>query len=204
MGINYNEGPRLLRILKPLNPGAPPIEVYSLVRRYNGHRPRVRRTHWRSAEQVDAIALHHDGVFYSGRDANFNGMTIDEDIARMDADYRAVNEREGLNPERHAYHLMASHERLYLTLDLGVIGAHAAGNNTRAIGICGLGIFVSQPPPLAQIVILGGAGSVAYRWLQRLVTISGHRQFPRQGTVCPGDAGMGVLPAVRWVAKRFA
>ena len=160
-------------------------------------------SHRRALSQIDLDVIHHDGVWFSAGDKNYNGTTVDEDIARMDADYRSANERLNLSPSRMPYHLMGGpNGRLYYTLDSRAIGAHALNNNTHTIGVCTFGNFVNQQPTLIAQAVVGGACAITFRGLFRKVSIKGHYEVV--STECPGDTWPLWDDTVKIIASRFA
>lgn len=189
--------PRLIII-----PGNPPIRLWDIRHRYPVRSRRLRR----ELGQITSIAVHHDGVWFPRGDRNFNGTTVDEDLARMDADYRAANERLHLSPARMPYHLMGSpNAMLYYTLDSRYIGAHVHRGNTAAIGVAGFGDFSRRWPSLELIMVYGGAAVIIWRGLWRKIPIRGHYMYPNNATVCPGERTYpGWAPLVRNIARGFA
>lgn len=201
MPIDMSARPRRIMI-----PGNPPIDLWDLRHRYligvPGERPIPRR----ELSQINEIAIHHDASWFDAGDNDYNGTTFDEDIERMDADYRAANDRLNLNPRRQPYDLYASpNGRLYYVKDSRIIGAHVEGHNTRAMAVCGFGDFTSVWPSLVGLAVYGGGCAVIWRGLWRKVPITGHRYFPAQSTVCPGNVFRpGWEALVELVAQRFA
>jgi hypothetical protein len=68
---------------------------------------------------------------------------------------------------------------------LTTVSYHAAGINTPSVGICFLGTFQTQVPPLPQL----RAGAHLVAWLMQelsldLETVKGHKEFMK--TACPG------------------
>src|SRR3972149_2204219 len=183
MPIATNVQPRPMAI-----PGRPEIKgFYDLRGRYdlNAPWPASRR---RSVAEINEPIIHHDGVLYSAGDKNFNGTTVDEDLARLDQDYWAVVNRENLNPPRFAYHVAISPNgpRVYYCLDSAITGAHAAGHNRHSLGFVLLGHFEDREAPLTAVAAAGGAVAASYRGLWRKVPISPHYRHLGQSTVCPG------------------
>ncbi|MBN2470612.1 MAG: N-acetylmuramoyl-L-alanine amidase [Anaerolineae bacterium] len=67
---------------------------------------------------------------------------------------------------------------------LNVRGAHVAGHNTGSVGVCLLGNYEEQTPPVEQLA----ATVVLTGWLAEtlaLTHLAGHREF-NADTVCPG------------------
>ncbi len=91
---------------------------------------------------------------------------------------------------------------------LGVVGAHAAGNNAGAVGVALLGDFSRRPPSLAAVEALAQLlaweadrhgidplGATTWSGGRTLPTIVGHRDVG--ATACPGDELYARLPAIR-------
>jgi hypothetical protein len=78
---------------------------------------------------------------------------------------------------------------------INVRGANVSRHNTGTIGICLLGNFETQAPQAAQLDTLR-ALSAALRDVFGVVAFAGHRDFPDQGTVCPGDQLALALPEI--------
>ncbi len=83
---------------------------------------------------------------------------------------------------------------------LTTVSYHAAGINTRSVGISFAGNFTSEPPPASQIQ--GGARLLA--WLLQelelpLESVQGHREF--MDTQCPGNQW---LSGQRWKDRLYA
>ncbi|KKM95373.1 hypothetical protein LCGC14_1188970 [marine sediment metagenome] len=143
--------------------------------------------HRRSLSQVNVQVIHHDGVLMAPGDADFNGTTLDEDLERMDADYRWAIDTKNLG--RFPYHMAATpNGRLFYTLDVGRIGAHVGGHNTRSNALVFLGSFLGQRRPTPEALCAGAKGLlIGWTWLGRLTPIEGHKEMPDQSTRCPGD-----------------
>lgn len=115
----------------------------------------------RPMSDIKGHVWHHDGVMFSGRDANFNGHTTDEEFQRLQADYNwAINLNGMRQPGASSwnglpYHAIGSLEnRIYVPRRdvLATHRAHVAGydpstgenfNRTR-LGFCTMGNYADE------------------------------------------------------------
>lgn len=74
-------------------------------------------------------------------------------------------------------------------------GAHVRGHNTGAIGVCLLGNFERGAPTAAQMDSLVALGR-ALRHALGVTHLAGHRDYPGQGTACPGRMLHPLLPEI--------
>jgi hypothetical protein len=169
----------------------------------------------RTYAQIEGVAIHHDAVAFSGLDLDFDGSTVDEERARMQASYNwhtmlypqpTATRGDGWNWPAMGYHLYSFPSgRIYLVGDILTIRAHVAYLNTPLIGIVGAGDFTIKRPQGAHVVSYGQA--VAYAWLARgsELPVECHRTWAEQTswlTSCPGDTYNVWVPDVRRVAKQ--
>lgn len=116
----------------------------------------------RPISQVEEIAMHHDAVAFSGKDANFNGSTLDESLDRLSAVYNWHINLNGMREPGAAswqgigYHAMIDPAgRIFIprTDVLDTSRAHVAGYdpargnqylNNLAVGICFMGNFADS------------------------------------------------------------
>lgn len=174
----------------------------------------------RAAEAIEETAIHHDAVAFSGRDLNFNGSTVDEERARMQASYNwhtkfwpsaSYTPGQGWNWPGMGYHLYAFPSgRIYLVGDILTTRAHVAYRNTRSTGIVGAGDFTRERPD--GLLVAAYAQAAAWSWLVRgaELPLEGHRVWAAQNppeirsawsTTCPGNTYEGWIPDVRRIAK---
>ncbi len=174
-GINTKARPRKMTI-----PGNPPITIWDIRHRYPVNHRRTR-----SLSAIQQIAIHHDGVNFDAGDQDYDGSTVDEDLSRMDADYRSFAR---FNWYDMAYHMMVSpNGRAYYTRTSTLVGAHVKYHNTPTLGIAGMGDYRFHWPSGVMLFLYAGAAAVVRRGLWRKVPIRGHRDFTRQSTACPGE-----------------
>lgn len=147
----------------------------------------ILHAHRRSLSQVNMQVIHHDGVIMEPGDEDFNGTTLDEDLERMDADYRWSIDKKNLG--RFPYHMAATpNGRLFYTLDVSRIGAHVGGHNTRSNGLVLLGSFLGSRRPTPEALCAAAKGNlILWTWLRRMTGVEGHKEMPNQNTRCPGD-----------------
>lgn len=174
--------------------------------------------HQRRIADIDTFAVHHDAVAFKDLDRNFNGTTLDEERARMQASYNwhtrwrdtappADVDVGGWNWPGMGYHLYAFPSgRIYLVGDLATIRAHVAHRNTRSIGLVFAGEFMRTPP--ADGLLLAGGSALLYCWgfLGRLLDPKAHRQLAVPGweTSCCGDTYASWVPSLLDVAAAIA
>jgi len=176
----------------------------------------------RAPADVAEIAIHHDAVAFSGLDLDFDGSTVDEERARMQASYNwhtkywptsQDNRGDGWNWPAMGYHLYVFPKsgRIYLVGDLATIRAHVANRNTPSIGIVGAGDFTRRRPGGMLIVAYGQAAAWSWLWRGAQLPIDGHRVWAAKnppavraawGTSCPGNTHASWIPDVRRIAKQ--
>ena len=176
-----------------------PYEIVDVRNRYP-----VLTRYGRSLSQVRRTVLHHDGVIMRAGDQDFDGSTLDEDLARMDADYRWSIDQNKFG--RFPYHMAATpNGRLFYTLDVGLIGAHVGGHNTESTGLVFLGSFLGNRRPTKLAMCAGAKGLlIGWTWLGRLTQLDGHKEVHGQNTRCPGDEWHLWGPELLWLASRMA
>ena len=174
----------------------------------------------RTPDRVEETAIHHDAVAFSGLDLDFNGSTVDEERARMQASYNyhtkhwpgATSTRgDGWNWPGMGYHLYTFPSgRIYLVGELATIRAHVAYRNTRSTGVVGAGDFTLKQPHGLHVVAYGQAVAFSWLWRGAELPVEGHRVWAAQnplsvrsawGTSCPGDTHEKWMPDVRRIAK---
>lgn len=167
----------------------------------------------RTLEKITGVAIHHDAVAFSGDDLDFNGSTVDEERARMQASYNFHTKYwpglvpgggSGWNWPGMGYHLYTFPSgRIYLVGDIRTIRAHVASMNTPLIGIVGAGDFTRVPPQGLHVAAYGDA--TAWSWLVRgaETPVDGHRIWAVSGwgTACPGNTYANWIPDVKRIAK---
>lgn len=140
---------------------------------------------WTSA--LAGIAVHHDGVIMAAGDRDYNGTTLNEDLARLQAIYdRGISEGWGGFP----YHTVSSpNNRTFYTQDVANYGAHVARRNHQLLGHAIMGDFSSRAPRDDQLCGAALGIITLYHATGRLLDFRGHREWALagQGTQCPGD-----------------
>ena len=133
------------------------------------------------------IAVHHDGVIMAPGDRNYDGVTLDEDLGRLQAIYqRGLDMGWGGFP----YHLVVSpNGRVFYTQDIMHFGAHVARRNHQLVGVAFMGNFMTSRPGDPHICAGGLAIVALWHLCGRLLDFRGHREWalPGEGTECPGD-----------------
>ena len=141
------------------------------------------------------IAIHHDGVDFGAGDHNYNGQTLDEDVARLNAIYNYNYDRLGGFP----YPLVASpNGRLFLCRDLETWGAHVAKRNNELGGIAIMGNYSYTMPPV-EALCAASLGCILYwRAIGGLREVKGHGDwaYPDSETECPGPLRDFWIPKV--------
>jgi hypothetical protein len=84
---------------------------------------------------------------------------------------------------------------IYEGRPVNVRGAHVAGHNSGAVGVCLLGNFERIEPTPAQLASLSSL-AVALRNTFGITHLAGHRDLPSQNTLCPGANLWPRLPAL--------
>lgn len=84
---------------------------------------------------------------------------------------------------------------IYEGRPITVRGAHVAGHNTGAVGVCLLGNFEKTEPAPAQLASLTTL-ALALRGAFGITHLAGHRDLPSQNTLCPGANLWPRLPAL--------
>jgi hypothetical protein len=173
----------------------------------------------RDREMVDMFAVHHDAVAFSGEDLNFNGTTVDEERARMQASYNwhtkfrdnpagfVADGSQGWNWPGMGYHMYVFPSgRIYEVGRLSTVRAHVAHRNTRSIGCVVAGDFTARPPAIGGILAAGAVLLYCWGWRGRIIEPRGHRQWAVPGweTSCPGNAYQRWVPQVLEIAARLA
>jgi len=94
------------------------------------------------------------------------------------------------------YHFMIDEAgRLYEGRALNIRGAHTAGYNTGAVGICLIGNFEEIQPALEQLSMLYSLLSCITTQYTNINRLAGHREF-NTGTLCPGANLAPKLPGI--------
>jgi hypothetical protein len=94
------------------------------------------------------------------------------------------------------YHFMIDAGGLiYEGRPIHVRGAHVAGHNTGAVGLCLLGNFERTAPTPAQLASLSSL-AIALHEAFGITHLAGHRDLPSQNTLCPGANLWPRLPAL--------
>ena len=166
----------------------------------------------RPASAVLGAAIHHDAAFFDGADKNFNGTSLDEEVARVKAIHRMHTQTNGWAGI--GYHiLVAPSGRLHLVGDLLSVRAHVAHRNTELVGICGMGDFTARPPMLGTQLGYANALKACETAIGPLLPYRGHRDWVRPehlaqwATACPGDmykSWLGNLAAINEAQARRA
>jgi hypothetical protein len=136
-------------------------------------------------DAVDTIEVHHDGVLFDGRDKNYNGTTLDEDIQRLRSHHtHALAQGWGSYP----YQFAASRRRLFYTLDMRYRGSHAKQRNSQGRALVLLGDFTTAQPPNGQLSIAGLGLALIRIIIDRRAPVNAHTELPSPAgdTVCPG------------------
>lgn len=176
--------------------------------------------HSRSLDQITGIAAHHDAVAFQDVDRNFNGTTIDEERARMQASYnwhtkffpqptpiQGWDGRYGWNWPGMGYHIYVFPSgRIYLIGTLQTVRAHVAYRNTPLAGIVFAGDFTTLRPAIGSI--LAGGAAILWLWalIERIIPTEGHRWHAVEGweTSCPGDTYAEWVPRLEQTAAKLA
>lgn len=117
------------------------------------------------------VVIHHSANFGEG---DLDTLLYIQDRHRNDRGWADV-----------AYHFFVGKTgTIYEGRTLAVRGTHVAGHNTGSVGVCLLGNYEEQAPPVEQLA----ATLLLVDWLAHRLTLThlaGHREF-NGGTVCPG------------------
>ena len=136
---------------------------------------------------LTATAIHHDAGAMPPGDRNYDGSTLDEDLARIAAVYRhGLAQGWGGYP----YHLVASpNGRAFYTTDISLHGAHVAKRNHLFLGVALMGNFMLHPPGDEQLCAAARCLVATWALTHRLITYWGHHELalPAYPTSCPGD-----------------
>jgi len=152
-------------------------------------------------ENIEGIALHHDGIVMPPGDMDYNGATLDEDMERLQAIYDWNLQRFGGFP----YQLVASpNSRLFWCRSLYTWGAHVEKMNDRLLGEAIMGDYRTTEPPVEGLCSLSLGLIIFWRFLGHLSVVQGHGQWA-PGTECPGPALWlpKVLSFAEYNAPRF-
>jgi hypothetical protein len=93
------------------------------------------------------------------------------------------------------HYLIDASGLVYEGRPVNVRGAHVAGHNTGAVGVCVLGNFEKIKPAPAQLASLASL-AIALRDAFGITHLAGHRDLPAQRTLCPGVNLWPRLPAL--------
>ena len=133
------------------------------------------------------IAQHHDAAIMRAGDHDYNGTTLNEDLARLHVIYNVgLSNGWGGFP----YHFVASpNGRAFYTLDLSFFGAHVARRNHQLAGVALMGLFTEATPVRESLCAAGLAIAAIWHLAGRLLDVRGHREWALsdQPTQCPGD-----------------
>jgi N-acetyl-anhydromuramyl-L-alanine amidase AmpD len=157
--------PRPLVEPEPVEITRPPIQ--NMVDVLQKHKTKTYKS--RSLTDIETLVIHHSAV-----PPSVGPQRI--------AQYHVKN----LDWPGIGYHFLVAEDGiLYQGNELTTVSHHAAGMNTRSMGICFLGNFNKVVPPPAQLK----AGAHLVAWLLQeldldLDTVKGHQEF--MGTACPG------------------
>jgi hypothetical protein len=188
VGIDTSVQPRKLVI-----PGDPPITLWDVRKRYE-----VTCHYQRSLNRITDIAVHHDGVLFEKGDRDYDGSTVDEDLARMDADARAAA-RFGW-PDMPYHAIISPNGKAYYVRSTDLVGANVNRGNTPVIGVALMGDFSLRDPDIIAQQLAGVFIGAAFRGLWRPLRIRPHHDFDGQSTVCPGYHTDRWLPRIKRVA----
>ena len=145
---------------------------------------------------TDGIAVHHSVGQTEFKDTNFNGTSMDEEIAHITAidNYHTQQGYGGFGYNAIAF----ASGRVYVVGDCSGKRAHVAYENGHLVGICMAGTFSDVMPPLGIILGVG-------RWIKAMwelfptnppQLVLGHREWVKPehaakwSTSCPGDEGL--------------
>jgi hypothetical protein len=140
-------------------------------------------------DMVDTLPKHKEKVYDSRRLSQIEALVIHHSAVppsvgpRRIAQYHVKN----LDWPGIGYHFLVAEDGiLYQGNSLTTVSYHAAGVNTRTVGICFLGNLTKAVPPPAQLQ----AGARLAAWLLQelgldLEMVKGHKEF--MDTICPGN-----------------
>lgn len=129
----------------------------------------------------------------------YNTLVVHHSAFLEENDRATLHEIQDLHRGRNgwadvAYHYLIGRDgTIYEGRDVGVRGAHVEGANTGTVGVCLLGNYAVDTPPMRQI-----EGAITLMvwladWLQ-LTHIATHRDFNGDITECPGDNLAAYMP----------
>lgn len=133
----------------------------------------------RPLSQVTHIAIHHSGTAVSASDPSGEKYVVA--VGNWH-----VNHNDWPND---GYHIqIAPDGTIYQTNKLETMSWNVGGQNHYLVGVMLMGDFTHSHPTDAQIE---SARYICHTWipekLGRDLIIKGHREFPNQGTSCPGE-----------------
>lgn len=139
---------------------------------------------------TDGIAIHHTVGQTAFPDKNFNGTTMDEEIAHIVAinEYHITKGYGGFGYNGIAF----ESGRCYVVGQMNGARAHVANHNNHLLGLVAAGTFTDNAMPMGLFLAL--ARMVKAAWVvYGQVLVGGHMEFvtdPAWATSCPGNGGM--------------
>lgn len=163
--------------------GAQPRVVLSRIEAGDYH-PAFNRSGWRVYDQPLNTVLRMLVVHHSALPASDGPREIQQ----------LHQQKRGFADVGYHY-LIDAGGTMYEGRPIHVRGAHVAGHNTGAVGVCLLGNFERIEPTPAQIASLASL-VMALRDAFGITHLAGHRDLPAQNTLCPGENLWPRLPAL--------
>jgi len=128
----------------------------------------------RSLQDIRYLAIHHTG-------------TDDLTVTPYQVAYYHVNDPNHLWPGIGYHFFITPDGTIFQTNRLETISYHVANNNPPSVGICLVGKFTTYTPTSAQMASCAWLCAWLLQELKLEVeAIRGHRDYPNQGTTCPG------------------